>query len=385
MPAAPQPFEVHVSDAELEDLRRRLGDTRWPDRETVPDWSQGVPLHYLQTVCAHWRDSYDWRACEARLNALPQFRMNIDGVDIHFLHVRSGTADATPMVMTHGWPGSVVEFLDVIDALVDPMRHGGRSTDAFHLVVPSLPGFGFSSRPTEVGWNRERVADAWVHLMSTLGYDRFIAQGGDWGASVSNQIAIRHPGRLLGVHVNLVSVGPPVEDPSDLTEQEAEAVAEWQRVDALHSRWEVGYMHQQRTRPQTLGYGLADSPAGQCAWILEKFRSWSDCGDDPVGGFGIDRLLDNISLYWLTATATSSARFYWECQPAPFDFVVDVPAGATIYPKEIRRPRRQWAERVYRDLRYWNEVERGGHFAAFEVPGLFVDELRRFARALVGE
>lgn len=382
MAGRPEPFEVDIPDADLDDLRRRLAATRWPDREPVDDWSQGVPLEYLQSVCDYWRDTYDWRICEARLNALPQFRTTIDGVDIHFLHVRSPEADATPLVLTHGWPGSVVEFLDVIDALANPVLHGGTPSDAFHLVVPSLPGFGLSGRPSTVGWNRERVADAWVELMATLGYDRFIAQGGDWGASVSNQLAIRHPDHLLAVHVNLVSVGPATADLDSLSGEEAAAVAEWQRVDAHHSRWEVGYMHQQRTRPQTLGYGLTDSPAGQCAWILEKFRSWSDCGDDPVAGFGIDRLLDNISLYWLTATATSSARFYWECQPAPFDVVVDVPAGATIYPREIRRPRRQWAERVYRDLRYWNEVERGGHFAAFEVPVTFVDELRRFVRAL---
>jgi epoxide hydrolase len=376
-----RPFEVEVPDADLADLRRRLSETRWSDEETVDDWSQGVPLDYLQSVCAYWRDRYDWRRCEDRLNALPQFRAEIEGLDIHLIHVRSDEPGATPMVLTHGWPGSVLEFLDVIEPLVDPVRHGGEASDAFHLVIPSLPGFGFSAKSRRTGWNRERVADAWATLVSELGYDRFIAQGGDWGASVSNQLAIRHPERLSGVHVNLVSAGPSPDAPAG-SDQEAAAIAEWERVDAHHARWEVGYMHQQRTRPQTLGYGLTDSPAGQCAWILEKFRSWSDCGDDPVRGFGIDRLLDNITLYWLTASATSSARFYWECQPAPFDLVVDVPAGATIYPKEIRRPHRRWAERVYPDLRYWNEVDRGGHFAAMEVPDVFVDEMRSFARVL---
>lgn len=377
-----RPFRVQVPDADLADLRRRLSDTRWPDDETVDDWSQGVPLDYLRSVCSYWRDSYEWRRCERHLNAFPQYCAEIDGVDIHVVHVRSAETAATPIVLTHGWPGSVLEFLDVIEPLVDPVRHGGEASDAFHLVIPSLPGFGFSGKPRRTGWNRERVADAWATLMTALGYDRFIAQGGDWGASVSNQLAIRHPDRLIGVHVNLVSVGPPKHAPAVSSDEDAAAIAEWERVDAHQSRWEVGYMHQQRTRPQTLGYGLTDSPAGQCAWILEKFRSWSDCGDDPVGGFGVDRLLDNITLYWLTASATSSARFYWECQPAPFDSVIDVPAGATIYPKEIRRPRRQWAERVYRDLRYWSEVDRGGHFAALEVPAVFVDEIRSFARAL---
>jgi len=376
----PRPFHLRVDDIALADLRARLANTRWPDAETVADWSQGVPLAYHQSVCRHWQHEYDWRACEERINRHPQVLVDIDGVPIHVLHVRSPHDDATPLLLTHGWPGSVLEFLDVIDPLVDPVAHGGESSDAFHLVIPSLPGFGLSGRPTVTGWNRERVADAWVGLMDALGYDRFAAQGGDWGASVTNQLALRHPERLVGIHLNLVTVGPPPGEPA--TAEDAADLAAWQRVDEHHSRWEVGYMHQQRTRPQTLGYGLTDSPAGQCAWILEKFRSWSDCGDDPVAGFGIDRLLDNISLYWLTGTATSSARFYWECQPGGFTTPVDVPAGATVFPKEIRRPPRKWAERVYRDLVYWNEVDRGGHFAAFEQPGTFVDELRACFRRI---
>ena len=376
----PRPYRLSVDDSALADLRARLATTRWPDAETVADWSQGVPLSYQRSVCRYWQHEYDWRACEDRVNRHPQLLVDIDGVPIHVLHVRSPHDDATPLVLTHGWPGSVLEFLDVIDPLVDPVAHGGEASDAFHLVIPSLPGFGLSGRPTVTGWNRERVADAWVGLMDALGYERFAAQGGDWGASVTNQLALRHPERLVGIHLNLVTVGPPPGEPA--TAEDAADLAAWQRVDEHHSRWEVGYMHQQRTRPQTLGYGLTDSPAGQCAWILEKFRSWSDCGDDPVAGFGIDRLLDNISLYWLTGTATSSARFYWECQPGGFATPVDVPAGATVFPKEIRRPPRKWAERVYRDLVYWNEVDRGGHFAAFEQPGTFVDELRACFRRI---
>lgn len=389
--ATPEPYRVEVPESDLIDLRRRIRDARWPDAETVDDWSQGVPLRYLRAVCEYWADSYDWRRLETRLNGLPQFRCHVDGVDIHFLHVRSVEPDAIPMVVTHGWPGSIVEFLDVVDPLVDPVAHGGARSDAFHLVIPSLPGFGFSGKPTTTGWNRERVADAWAQMMSMLGYSRFVAQGGDWGASVANQLAVRHPDRLLGIHVNLVSIGPSPEDgvPTDeapgsagLPADEAAAIAEWERVDEHHRRWEVGYMHQQRTRPQTLGYGLHDSPVGQCAWILEKFKAWSDCGDDPVAGFGIDRLLDNITLYWLSGTATSSARFYWECQPAGFSTSVHVPAGATIFPREIRRPHRRWAERVYRDLRYWSEALHGGHFAAMERPATFVDEIRAYRRTL---
>jgi len=367
------PFEVSVGDRDLEDLRDRLRRTRWADEELVNDWSQGVPRVYLQRVCRYWAEQYDWRRFESRLNAIPQFRTEIHGVDVHFLHVRSTHADALPLVITHGWPGSIVEFLDVIGPLTDPVAQGGRLADAFDVVIPSLPGFGFSSKPTTLGWNRERVADAWAILMARLGYPRFAAQGGDWGASVANHLAQRHPERTIGIHLNLVSVDPP---PGAGEPGADEHYAAWRTARGHRERWESGYMHQQRTRPQTLGYGLSDSPAGQCAWILEKFKAWSDCGDDPVSAFGIDRLLDNISLYWLTNTSTSSARFYWECQPGTFNGRVEVPMGATIYPKEINRPPRTWAERVYADLRYWHEVDRGGHFAAFEHPDLFVEEIR---------
>jgi pimeloyl-ACP methyl ester carboxylesterase len=369
------PYEVGVPPAALEDLRGRLRHTRWPERQTVDDWSQGVPLAYLQDVCRYWESDYRWSNLEGRLNALPQFSTDIDGVAIHFLHVRSAEPDAIPLLLTHGWPGSIVEFLDVIEPLSSPAAFGGSAADAFHLVIPSLPGYGFSGHPSETGWNRERIADAWAQLMARLGYERYAAQGGDWGASVTNHLALRHPDDLLGIHLNLVSVGPP-DDQSDFTDADRATLDESMRSLAQHAAWESGYQHQQRTRPQTLGYGLTDSPAGQCAWILEKFKAWSDCGDDPIAGFGVDRILDNISVYWLTASATSSARLYWESQPAGFSTQVNVPTGATIFPRELIRPPRGWAAKVYTDLRYWNEVDRGGHFAAFEVPDLFVQELR---------
>jgi epoxide hydrolase len=264
---------------------------------------------------------------------------------------------------------------------VDPVAHDGDASDAFHLVVPSLPGFGFSGKPTTTGWGRERIADAWAVLMARLGYHRFAAQGGDWGASVANHLALRHPERLAGIHLNLVSVGPPV-DESERGGEEEERMTAHRAAQGRHAQWEVGYLHQQRTRPQTLGYGLADSPAGQCAWILEKFKAWADCSGDPVAAFGADRLLDNISVYWLTATATSSARLYWEAQPAAFNTPVDVPMGGSIFPKEFGRPQRRWAEQVYTELRYWNELDRGGHFAAFEQPAVFVDEVRNCFRLM---
>ena len=324
------PFRVAFPDEDLTELRYRLDRTRWPERETVGDWTQGVPLAYLQELCRYWRDDYDWRACESALNRFPQFRNEIDGLDIHFLHVRSPEPYALPVVLTHGWPGSVVEFLDVIGPLTDPVAHGGESADALHLVIPSLPGFGFSARPTETGWNRERIADAWVVLMERLGYERFGAQGGDWGASISNHLGLRHPDRIAGIHLNMMSAGP-LPGKQDFTDEEQALIVELRARSEYHLNWECGYVHQQRTRPQTLGYGLTDSPAGQCAWILEKFKAWTDCDGDPVAAFGPDRLLDNITLYWLTATATSSARLYWEGQPAPFSQKVEVPTGASIF------------------------------------------------------
>ena len=371
------PFRLAVPDAELDDLRDRLRRTRWPDGETVDDWSQGIPLAYVQELCAWWADEYDWRATEARLNGLPQFRTEIDGLGVHFLHVRSPHAEALPLVLTHGWPGSVVEFLDVVGPLTDPTAHGGDAADAFHVVCPSLPGYGFSDRPTAPGWNVERIARAWAELMARLGYDRYGAQGGDWGASITSTMGVVvDPGHLAGIHVNMPVAGPPPGGDPDLTAEEIQAMSSFEE----HRRWGTGYSQQQSTRPQTLGYGLADSPAGQCAWIVEKFWAWTDCDGHPENALRRDQLLDNVMLYWLPGTGASSARLYWESFRNRTLDPVAVPAGCSIFPREIARLPRRWVEARYTDLRWWNELDRGGHFAAFEQPALFVDELRSFFR-----
>jgi pimeloyl-ACP methyl ester carboxylesterase len=371
------PFLLDVPEADLEDLRSRLRRTRWPEAETVDDWSQGVPLAYARELCAYWAEQYDWRATEARLNALGQSRTVIDGVGVHFLHVRSPHEGALPLVLTHGWPGSVVEFLDVIGPLTDPTAHGGDATDAFHVVCPSLPGYGFSDRPERNGWNVERIVAAWAELMRRLGYDRYGAQGGDWGSMVTGGLGTADPDHVVGIHVNMPVAGPPADgDGSDLTAEELGALGAYNE----HRTWGTGYSKQQSTRPQTLGYGLADSPSGQCAWIVEKFREWTDCDGHPENAVCRDHLLDNVMLYWLPDTGASSARLYWESFRNPRLDPVPVPSGCTIFPREIMRPPRRWVEARYTDLRYWNEVDKGGHFAALEQPALFVDEVRSFFR-----
>ena len=383
MPDRITPFRISTSDAELRDLRERLARTRWPEAETVDGWSQGVPLSYLQDLCRYWVEDYDWRTTEARLDALPQFRTDIDGLGIHFLHVRSPHAGALPLVLTHGWPGSVVEFLDVIGPLTDPAAHGGDAADAFHVVCPSLPGYGFSDKPAQPGWDLERIADAWATLMERLGYERFGAQGGDWGTSVATLLARSHPDRLVGIHLMPPIAAPDLETFDDLTEAEADALA------ALdHARqWESGYAELQTTRPQTVGYGLADSPAALCAWIVEKFRAWTDCRGHPENALTRDQMLDDVTLYWLTGTAASSARLYWESFRQVSEWfsqstsdTVEVPTGCSIFPREMPRPSRRWAARRYTDIRHWHELDRGGHFAALEQPALFVEELRSFFR-----
>jgi epoxide hydrolase len=381
-----EPFTVQVPEAALADLRDRLRRTRWPDRETVPDWSQGVPLAVMQELCAYWSDDYDWRSCEARLNALPQFTTRIDGLDIHFLHARSPHVDATPLLLTHGWPGSFVEFLDVIEPLTDPPAHGGRAADAFHVVIPSVPGYGFSSRPTETGWGIERIAATWAELMHRLGYGRYGATGGDWGTSISTMLAIQAPDAVLGIHLTPPLVAPDYANRDTWTAQElasAEALA-------LAAQAGAGYTGQHSTRPQTLGYSLLDSPTGQCAWIFEKFVEWCDHDGDVFSVLDRDQILDNITLYWLTGTGASSTRLYWESFATVNDWftaettdTVDVPTGASVF-KDIPRPSRRWAERRFTDIRYWNEPDRGGHFAAFEQPALFVDELRASFAAIRG-
>jgi pimeloyl-ACP methyl ester carboxylesterase len=369
------PFRADVGDEVLTDLRDRLRRTRWPDAETVSDWSQGVPLSYLKDLVRHWADSYDWRARQAVLDALPQFRATIDGLGIHFAHVTSPEPTALPLLLTHGWPGSFVEFTEVIGPLTDPAAHGGDPADAFHVVIPSLPGYGWSDHPTEAGWGIERIAEAWAELMRRLGYARYGAQGGDWGAAVTTCLGAQDSEHVAGVHLNLIRGFPP-RDQTEFSEAEQAAIAT-----GLHyQEWEAGYSLQQTTRPQTLGYGLADSPVGQCAWILEKFWSWSDCDGDPVAAFGADRLLDNITLYWLSNSAASSARLYWESFRARRSRQIEVPVGLSMFPKEILQVPRHWAERSYPTMTYWNEPERGGHFAAFEQPAIFTDEVRAFFR-----
>jgi pimeloyl-ACP methyl ester carboxylesterase len=369
------PFRIEVSEADIRDLASRLARARWPERETVTDWSQGVPLEYLKDLCRHWAESYDWRQREAHLNAFPQFRTEIDGLGIHFLHVRSPVADALPLVMTHGWPGSVVEFLEVIGPLTDPVAHGGDAADAFHVVCPSLPGYGFSDKPSATGWGVERTAAAWMQLMARLGYDRYGAQGGDWGSAVTSHLATVDPSHVVGIHLNMLTVGPG-RDPGELTEAEAAALESLRH----HEQWGTGYSKEQSTRPQTVGYALVDSPVGQCAWILEKFWDWTDTDGDPVDVLGADRILDNVMLYWLTGSGASSARLYWESFRGLRPGNVAAPTGVSIFPKEIFRPSRRWAERRYTNIVHWDELSRGGHFAAFEQPALFVEQLRTFFR-----
>lgn len=370
------PFRIDVPETELDDLRRRLRQTRWPEAETVEDWSQGIPLAYTRELCEYWLDQYDWRASEARLNRFPQFRTEIDGLDIHFIHVRSPHQDAVPLVITHGWPGSIVEFHKVIEPLTDPVAHGGAATDAFHVVCPSLPGYGFSGKPSRPGWSTAHTADAWDQLMKRLGYARYGAQGGDWGAQITTGIGMRHPESLIGIHLNMPIAFP---DPGagDLTEREQAALASIKHYDEQDS----GYFKEQATRPQTVGYGLVDSPAGLCAWIVEKFWSWTDSAGDPASVLSRDEMLDNVMLYWLPATGASSARMYWESVKTPLLGPVEIPVGCSIFPKEIFRPSRRWAEKLFADIRYWNEPDKGGHFAAFEQPAAFVDEVRAAFRA----
>jgi pimeloyl-ACP methyl ester carboxylesterase len=373
------PFKVHVSDAELDDLKRRLRATRWPEKETVDDWSQGAPLAYVKDVCRYWAEKYDWRKTEARLNALPQFRTELDGLDIHYLHVRSPHDGAVPLVMTHGWPGSIVEFLKVLPMLTDPTKYGGEAEDAFHVVCPSLPGYGFSDKPAKNGWSVERIARAWSSLMLRLGYNRYFAQGGDWGAGVTTAIALQDTEHCHGIHLNMALARPDPETMSSLTEEEKDGLAGMQHFED----WDSGYAKEQATRPQTVGYGLADSPAGQAAWILEKFSAWTDSNGNPENALTRDEMLDAIMLYWIPNSAASSARLYWESYGKWWSFdPVRVPVGCSIFPKDLLRPSRRWAEKSYQNIVYWNRLDRGGHFAAFEQPELFVQELRACFRKM---
>ena len=376
MPDEVSPFRVEITEDAVTDLRDRLRRTRWPEPEAVDDWSQGIPLAYVQDVCRYWADEYDFAAAEARFNATPQFRTEIDGLGFHFLHARSPHDDAQPLVVTHGWPGSVVEFHKVIGPLTDPTAHGGAPEDAFHVVCPSLPGYGFSDKPARAGWTVERIAGAWSQLMARLGYERYGAQGGDWGATVTTSLGQQDVEHLAGIHLNMPVAAPDQETFGDLTDTEQAALDDM----AEHQKWGTGYSKQQSTRPQTLGYGLVDSPAAQCAWILEKFWAWTDCDGHPEHVLTRDELLDNVMLYWLPGAGASSARLYWESFRIRNWDPVPAPTGCSVFPKEIFRPSRRWTEKRFTDVRYWNELDRGGHFAAFEQPGLFVEEVRAFFR-----
>jgi pimeloyl-ACP methyl ester carboxylesterase len=383
-----RPFHISVPEEAIVDLRRRIAATRWPDRETVTDRSQGVQLAKLQPLVRYWGTDYDWRKAEATLNALPQFVTEIDGLDIHFLHVRSRHSNALPMIMTHGWPGSVFELLKVIAPLTDPTAHGGREEDAFHLVLPSMPGYGFSERPKGTGWGPDRIARAWAELMGRLGYPRYVSQGGDWGSVVSDVMARQAPPGLLGIHVNMPATVPPEvakalqsgePAPEGLSTEEAVA---FQQMNALYTMGS-GYALMMVTRPQTLGYALTDSPAGLAAWFYDKFADWTYTGGEPERALTRDEMLDDISLYWLTGTATSGARLYWENNANNFNAVdVSMPAAVTVFPGEIYQAPRSWVERSYHNLIYFNRVDKGGHFAAWEEPELFSAELRAAFRAL---
>ncbi len=382
-----QPFTIAVPDEVLDDLHRRLDHARWPDQAPGDPWSFGIPVSEVQAAVDHWRHHYDWRAREAAMNRWPQFLTEAEGEQVHFLHVRSPHEDAVPMLLTHGWPGSFVEFLDVIGPLTDPEAHGGSAADAFHVVVPSMPGYGFSGPTRTPGFDSRRVASALADVMTQLGYDRFVAQGGDWGAVVTRWLGLDHASRLIGLHVNMMFAFPAKDDPNSM---DGVTEADLARFATAGERIAdgTGYMAIQSTRPQTLAYGLTDSPVGLAAWILEKFNAWSDLDEGGIATtFGWDRLLDNLMAYWVTNTAGSAARLYAESArgaTSPMDPVggrVEVPSGHTVYPYELLQTPRAWAEKAY-ELVYWGEQERGGHFAAFERPEGFVDELRAFKRAL---
>jgi pimeloyl-ACP methyl ester carboxylesterase len=374
------PYRIAAGDEQLTDLHRRLRATRWPDKEPVSDWSQGLPLAYAQELCRYWADGYDWREREARLNRFDQFITPIDGVDIHFIHQRSPHAGALPLLMSHGWPGSIAEFQKVIEPLTDPTRFGGDAVDAFHVVCPSLPGYGFSGKPTETGWSVERIARAWSALMQRLGYPHYVAQGGDWGSMVTTAIGLQDAGPCLGIHLTMPIVLPDPATMHDLSDAEKAMLAGLKKYRAEGS----AYARQQGTRPQTLGYALADSPAGQAAWIVEKYQAWMDCDGHPENVLTRDELLDQVMLYWLPNAATSSARLYWESFAKVNREPLTLPVGISQFPKEIFRCSQRWAATRFKKLIHFREFDKGGHFAALERPAVLVDEIRSCFRPLRG-
>ena len=370
---------ITIDGRELLDLRQRLRDARWPDRETVSDWSQGAPLDRVRALCAYWHDEYDWRRCEAMLNGWNPHRTMLDGLEIAFFHIRSPEPNALPMIVTHGWPGSVIEFHRVVGPLTDPVAHGGEARDAFHLVLPCLPGYGFSAKPDSTGWTVDRIATAWTRLMARLGYRHWVAQGGDWGAIVTARIAAAAPAGCVGAHVNTVDVAT---DPADADDDSPGARRAHERRKSFAAEG-IGYAKQQETRPQTLAYALADSPTGQAAWIYEKYKGWMDPAREPEEAFGYDAMLDNIMLYWLTRAGGSSARLYWESlADEALTMPVVIPIAVSLFPDDVSYTPRHWAERLMRNITSWNEVEAGGHLAAFEEPDIFVREVRAAFQAM---
>jgi pimeloyl-ACP methyl ester carboxylesterase len=388
---AVSPFRVDVPDETITDLRRRIAATRFPDREVVPDQSQGVQLATMQELARYWGSDYDMGRLEMRLNALPQFKTELDGLDIYFIHVRSKHDDALPLIVTHGWPGSVVELLNTIDPLTNPTAHGGSASDAFHLVIPSMPGYGFSGRPTAPGWNPQHIGRAWATLMKRLGYERYVSQGGDWGAFVTELMQRQAPDGLIGVHINFLFTRPPeiaralaLGEPAPAGLSESEKAA----YDQLHARGPVGYLVEQGTRPQTIGQNLSDSPVGLAAWLLDHDpRSYEKMVHAfearPEGELTRDQILDDVMLYWVTHTETSAARLYWETKVLALKASESsVPVAMTVFPDEYYRAPRSWLEQVYPNVIYFNQVDRGGHFAAWEQPELFSAELRAAFRSL---
>ena len=375
-PNAIKPFTIAVADDVLDDLKSQAAPYALARGRAGRRLEPGRAAQWIEDVCHYWADDYDWRKREALLNRFPQFTTAIDGLDVHFMHARSPHAAAMPLVITHGWPGSIVEFHKVIEPLVDPVAHGGNAADAFHVICPSLPGFGFSGKPTTTGWGIDRIAGTWAKLMDRLGYARYGAQGGDWGSAVTTAIGALDAAHCAGIHITLaMSTRPNVV--GEPTPEEARAL----KGIKYYADWDSGYSKQQATRPQTLGYGLTDLPAGQAAWILEKFWAWTDCDGHPENVLGRDELLDNVMLYWVTATAASSARLYWESFGAGRRTVhkVGVPTGVAVFPREIVTPVRRWMEVNFSNIQHWSEMAKGGHFAAFEQPALFVDDVRGFS------
>jgi pimeloyl-ACP methyl ester carboxylesterase len=383
-----RPFKAAIPQKEVDELRRRVRATRWPGKETVADRSQGAQLHKLKPLIEYWGTEYDWRKGEKKLNSYPQFMTKIDGLDIHFIHVKSKHENALPLVITHGWPGSVLELIKTIGPLTDPTAHGGTADEAFHVVIPSMPGYGFSEVPTETGWGPDRIGRAWHVLVKRLGYNRYVSQGGDWGAVVSDKMAAQAPEGLLGIHTNMPATVPPdiakalangEPAPAGLS---ADEKAAYEQMNALYTKG-AGYALMMVTRPQTLGYALTDSPVGLAAWYYDKFADWTYSGGDPEKSLTRDEMLDDISLYWFTGTATSGARLYWENNANNFNAVdISIPAAITVFPGEIYQAPKSWAEKAYHNLIYYNKVDKGGHFAAWEEPSLFTSELRAAFRTL---